>query len=296
MISESVPPRITRILARGNWLDDSGPIVLPHVPAFLGAPASKEPRATRLDLARWLIGRDNPLVSRVMVNRLWKLAFGQGLVATPGDLGAQGSLPTHPELLDWLASEFVESGWNVKALLRRIVTSRTYRRSSTPSEEMRLKDPANRWLARQNRFRLDAELVRDNALAVSGLLSTRIGGRSVKPYQPPGYWIFLNFPKRDYAPDHGENQYRRGLYTYWQRTFLHPSLLAFDASTREECVVDRPRSNTPLQALVLLNDPSYIECARSLAARLIREGGSDPRLVWIGRFTWCWPARRGRRS
>jgi len=276
LVSESVPPRITRILARGNWLDDSGPVVLPQLPASLRALAIKEPRATRLDLARWLIGRDNPLVSRVMVNRLWKLVFGQGLVATPDDLGTQGSLPTHPELLDWLASEFVESGWDVKALLRRMVTSRTYRRSSTPSEEMRLKDPGNRWLARQNRFRLDAEVVRDNALAVSGLLSAKIGGRSVKPYQPPGYWIFLNFPKRDYAPDRGENQYRRGLYTYWQRTFLHPSLLAFDASTREECVVERPRSNTPLQALVLLNDPSYIECARSLAARLIREGGSDP--------------------
>ncbi len=140
---------------------------------------------------------------------------------------------------------------------------------------MRLRDPGNRWLARQNRFRLDAEVVRDNALAISGLLFTKIGGRSVKPYQPPGYWIFLNFPKRDYAADHGEDQYRRGLYTYWQRTFLHPSLLAFDASTREECVVERPRSNTPVQALVLLNDPSYVECARSLAARLIREGGSD---------------------
>ncbi len=276
LVSESVPPRITRILARGNWLDESGPIVPPGVPAFLGALAGNEPRATRLDLARWLIARDNPLVSRVMVNRLWKLAFGQGLVATPDDLGSQGSLPTHPELLDWLASEFVESGWNVKALLRLMLTSQTYRRSSTPSEEMRVKDPANRWLARQNRFRLDAELVRDNALAISGKLSTRIGGRSVKPYQPPGYWVFLNFPKRDYAPDQGENQYRRGLYTYWQRTFLHPSLLAFDASTREECVVARPRSNTPLQALVLTNDPTYIECARSLATRLIREAGSDP--------------------
>jgi hypothetical protein len=276
LISESTLPRSTRLLARGNWLDDSGPVMAPQVPISLGALAKKEPRANRFDLANWLIAPKNPLVSRVMVNRLWKLAFGQGLVATADDLGSQGSLPTHPELLDWLATEFVESGWNVKALLRQIVTSRTYRRSSTPSEEIRRKDPGNRWLARQNRFRLDAEAVRDNALAVSGLLCSKIAGRSVKPYQPPGYWIFLNFPKRDYAPDHGEGQYRRGLYTYWQRTFLHPSLLAFDASTREECVVDRPRSNTPLQALVLLNDPSYTECARSLATRLVHEGGSDP--------------------
>jgi len=275
LISESVPPRMSRLLARGNWLDDSGPVMLPQVPAYLGKVTTNEARATRLDLAKWLTSRDNPLVSRVVVNRLWRLVFGQGLITTPDDLGSQGSLPTHPELLDWLATEFVQAEWNVKALVRLMVTSQTYRRSSIASAEMRLKDPGNRWLARQNRFRLDAESVRDNALAVSGLLSGRIGGPSVKPYQPPGYWVFLNFPKRDYAPDHGDNQHRRGLYTYWQRTFLHPSLLAFDASTREECVVERPRSNTPLQALVLLNDPTYTECARALATRLVHEGGSQ---------------------
>jgi hypothetical protein len=146
------------------------------------------------------------------------------------------------------------------------------------TEETRLRDPGNRWLARQSRFRLDAELVRDSELALSGLLCEKIGGPSVKPFQPAGYWVFLNFPKRDWAADKGPDRYRRGFYTYWQRTFLHPSLLAFDASTREECVVDRPRSNTPLQALVLLNDPNYVEAARAFATRMIHEGGADPRL------------------
>ena len=244
-----------------------------------------------------------------MVNRLWKLAFGQGLVTTPDDFGSQGAWPTHPELLDWLAIEFVDSGWDVKAMLKRIVMSAAYRQSSRPRPADRQLDPANRWLSRQNAFRLDAEFIRDNALAISGLLSDKIGGPSVKPYQPPGYWVFLNFPKREYDPDHGANQYRRGLYTYWQRTFLHPSLLAFDASTREECVVQRPRSNTPLQALVLLNDPTYVEAARVLAARLIAEAGPDPsaRLDRAFRLalarpprpaeaevlTRCWPSTSG---
>ncbi len=162
---------------------------------------------------------------------------------------------------------------------------------------MRLRDPGNRWLARQNRFRLDAELVRDNALAISGLLSSEIGGPSVKPYQPPGYWIFLNFPKRDYEPDKGENQYRRGLYTYWQRTFLHPSLLAFDATTREECVDQRPRSNTPLQSLVLLNDPTYVEAARSFRDPSDScQGRSDPTVASrTARFAWPWHVLPGRK-
>ncbi len=212
-----------------------------------------------------------------MVNRLWKLAFGQGLVTTADDFGSQGTWPTHPALLDWLALEFVNSGWDVKAMLKRIVMSAAYRQSSHPRPTDRRLDPGNRWLSRQNAFRLDAELIRDQALAVSGLLAGEVGGPSVKPYQPPGYWVFLNFPPRDYHPDHGDNQYRRGLYTYWQRTFLHPSVLAFDASTREECVVQRPRSNTPLQALVLLNDPTYVESARVLAARVIGEAGAESR-------------------
>jgi hypothetical protein len=245
----------------------------------------KDRRATRLDLARWLIARENPLVARVFVNRLWKLAFGQGIVKTLDDFGTQGAAPTHGELLDWLAEELVDSGWNVKHMLKLMVMSATYRQSSASTEQLRQLDPYNKWLARQSRFRLDAEMVRDNALATSGLLSLAIGGPSVKPYQPRGYWAHLNFPVREYESDHGENQYRRGLYTYWARTFLHPSLLAFDAPTREECSVERPRSNTPLQALVLLNDPTYVEAARVFARRIVAEGGADAtaRLRWAFR-------------
>jgi hypothetical protein len=277
LISTAIPPRVMRVLPRGNWQSESGAIVQPGVPGSLPGLEKQSSPATRLDLARWLVAPANPLTARVMVNRLWKLFFGQGLVRTLDDFGSQGAWPTHPELLDWLACEFTDGGWNVKKLIKQMIMSRAYRQSSIASDEARLRDPGNRLLARQSRFRLDAELVRDNALAVSGLLSEQIGGPSVKPYQPPGYWVFLNFPKRTYVPDKGENEYRRGLYTYWQRTFLHPSLLAFDASTREECVVERPRSNTPLQALVLLNDPNYVEAARAFAVRLIREGGSEPR-------------------
>jgi hypothetical protein len=269
-----------RILPRGNWLDDSGEVVRPNTPTAFAPLGVTDRPATRLDLARWLVADDNPLTARVFVNRLWMLLFGQGLVKTLDDFGSQGAWPSHPELLDWLAIEFRESGWNIKHVLRLMVLSRTYRQSSMANEALRKRDPYNVLLARQARFRLDAEMVRDNALAVSGLLSRKIGGRSVKPYQPDGYWSFLNFPKRDYVKDRGEELYRRGLYTYWQRTFPHPSLLAFDAPSREECTVERPRSNTPLQALVLLNDPIYVEAARALAERTIKEGGSglEPRV------------------
>jgi hypothetical protein len=277
LVSSKVEPRVMRVLPRGNWLNETGEVVLPAVPAALPGLPPKKDRATRLDLARWLVSGQNPLPARVMVNRLWKLFFGQGLVATMDDFGSQGAPASHPELLDNLARDFMDTGWDVKAMVRKMVMSQTYRQGSSVSEEKRLRDPANRWLARQSRFRLDAEMVRDNALKLSGLLCDRIGGPSVKPYQPPGYWIFLNFPKRDWLEDKGSARYRRGLYTYWQRMFLHPSLLAFDASTREECVVERPRSNTPIQALVLLNDPWYVESARALAARMIREGGADPK-------------------
>jgi ubiquinone/menaquinone biosynthesis C-methylase UbiE len=273
LVTQAVPPRTMRILARGNWQDDSGPLVTPAIPEFLGKIDVKDRRATRLDLARWMVSRDNPLVARVLVNRLWKLLFGQGLVRTCEDLGTQGAFPSHPELLDWLAVELIESGWNVKHVMRLMVMSRTYQQTSRSNADLDRRDPTNTWLARQGRFRLDAEMVRDNALAISGLLSLRMGGPTVKPYQPAGYWDYLNFPTRQWQDDHGENQYRRGLYTFWQRTFLHPSLLAFDASTREECTVDRARSNTPLQALAVLNDPTYVEAAKVFAARILREGG-----------------------
>jgi Protein of unknown function (DUF1553)/Protein of unknown function (DUF1549)/Planctomycete cytochrome C len=276
LVSIAVNPRVMRVLPRGNWLDDSGTIVAPAVPASLGPLPVKDGRATRLDLAQWLVGRDNPLVARVFVNRLWKLLFGQGIVKTLDDFGAQGAWPTHPELLDWLAIEFRDSGWNVKHLIRLMVLSATYRQSSAANESLRQRDPYNSLLARQARFRLDAEMVRDNALAVSGLLAREVGGPSVKPYQPAGYWAMLNFPVREWQKDQGENLYRRGLYTYWCRTFPHPSLVAFDAPSREECAVERPRSNTPLQALVLLNDPAYVEAARAFAERIMRKGGDTP--------------------
>jgi hypothetical protein len=275
LVSAAGPPRMMRVLPRGNWLDDTGEIVAPNTPASLPKLAANGKRPTRLDLAKWLVSPEHPLTARVFVNRLWKLFFGQGLVTSMEDFGSQGAWPSHPELLDWLAVEFRESGWDVKHLVRLMVTSSAYRQSSLVSESLRHRDPYNRLLARQVRFRLDAELVRDNTLAVSGLLVRTIGGPSVKPYQPAGYWAYLNFPKREYIADKGESQYRRGVYTFWQRTFPHPSLIAFDAPSREECTADRPRSNTPQQALVLLNDPTYVEAARVLAAKVLRDGGAS---------------------
>jgi hypothetical protein len=281
-ITTTWEPEPVRVLPRGNWLDESGPVVDPSVPHFLPQIEAGRRRATRLDLARWLVSKENPLTGRVFVNRLWKLFFGQGLSRTLEDLGTQGEWPTHPELLDSLAVDFVESGWDVKLLVRTLVTSAAYRRSSVPSKELLERDPYNRFYARQSRLRLDAETVRDNALAVSGLLSLEMGGPSVFPHQPEGYWSFLNFPPREWEDSKGEDRYRRGLYTWWQRSFLHPSLLAFDAPTREECVAERTRSNVPQQALVLLNDPTYVEAARAFAGRIAERGGDtfEARIDW----------------
>lgn len=275
LVTTAGSPRTMRLLPRGNWLDDSGAVVAPDTPESLPPLGVKGRRANRLDLAHWLVSNEQPLTPRVVVNRLWKLYFGQGLVTTMEDFGAQGAWPSHPELLEWLAVEFRDSGWDVKHLVKLMVTSAAYRQVSVGSEALRQADPYNRLLARQGRFRLDAELVRDNALAVSGLLVRKVGGPSVKPYQPAGYWAYLNFPTRDYVEDRGDDQYRRGVYTYVQRTFPHPSLLAFDAPSREECSADRPRSNTPQQALVLLNDPTHVEAARILAEKALKVGGSD---------------------
>lgn len=276
MVTVAVAPAVTRVLARGNFQDETGEIVEPGVPGFLQKAPLSAVRATRLDLARWIVARDNPLTARITVNRLWMLLFGAGIVRTPGDFGTQGAPPTHPELLDWLATEFTETGWDVKHLVKAIVMSNAYRQSSQVTKALRERDPYNMLMARQGRFRLDAETVRDNALAVSGLLVDKLGGRSVFPYQPNGYWDHCNTFAGPliYKQDHGDDLYRRGLYTYWKRTFLNPSLLAFDAPSREECVADRARSNTPLQALVLMNDPTYVEAARSLAEHLLQEGGT----------------------
>jgi len=284
MVTIAKEPRPIRVLPRGDWMDESRDPVDPAVPAFLPG-VTKDERLTRLDLANWLASDDNPLTARVFVNRVWKLFFGKGLSGNLDDLGAQGEPPVHPELLDWLAVEFRDSGWDVKHLIRLIVTSRAYRQSSLESPELRRRDPQNRLVARQSRFRLPAEFVRDNALAVSGLLVPHLGGPSARPYQPAGYYKFLNFPTREYRPDEDWNQYRRGVYTHWQRQFVQPMLRAFDAPSREECTAERPISNTPLAALALLNDPTFVEAARVLAARTLAEGGTatDDRLRWAWR-------------
>jgi hypothetical protein len=276
--------RTVRILPRGNWMDDSGEIMKPALPQFLPHAAIEGRDLNRLDLAQWLVSRENPLTARVFVNRLWKQYFGLGLSKVLDDLGAQGEPPLNPEMLDWLACEFMDSGWDMKHIVRTIVTSQTYRQVSAASPQLLAADPYNREHARQSSFRMDAELVRDYALAISGLLTPKIGGPSVKPYQPDGYWENLNFPVRQYVADAGEAEYRRGLYIWWQRSFLHPSMLAFDAPSREECTAERTRSNIPQQALVLLNDPTYVEAARAFAARIVAEcKGNDAE-----RITWTW--------
>ncbi|MDB5313893.1 MAG: hypothetical protein JWO38_8095 [Gemmataceae bacterium] len=293
LVTTAGPPRTVRILPRGNWLDPSGPVMAPNTPGFLPPlPPLKDPkgRYTRLDLARWTISPENPLPARVAVNRLWKQFFGYGIARSLEESGAQGQLPTHPELLDWLAVEFRDS-WDVKKLVRLLVTSSAYRQASVETPAVRERDPFNKLFARQSRYRLDAEFVRDNALAVSGLLNPKIGGESVKPYQPAGYWAALNFPTREWQKDAGERVYRRGMYTHWQRSFPHPAMIAFDAPSREECTCERPRSNIPQQALALLNDPEFVEAARAFATKVIAAGGADD----AARVGWAFERATGRR-
>ncbi len=268
----------THILPRGAWMNPAEEVQA-AVPEFLPHQSVRtDGRLTRLDLAKWLTHRENPLTARQFTNRLWKQFFGKGLSNVLDDLGNQGEWPSHPQLLDWLAAEFRDSGWDVKHMVRLIVNSRTYRQVSTSRADLADRDPANRLLAEQSARRLEAEFVRDNALAVSGLLNTAIiGGPSVKPYQPAGYWVNLNFPERNYHASTGDEQYRRGLYTHWQRTFMHPMLAGFDAPSREECTAGRFESNSPQQALTLLNDPSFVEAARAFAMRL-PPGTDDERI------------------
>ncbi|MCI0464707.1 MAG: DUF1549 and DUF1553 domain-containing protein [Gemmataceae bacterium] len=274
-------PRRTHVLNRGNFLNP-GARVTPGVPAVLPPLAASRPAANRLDLARWLVDADNPLTARVTVNRWWAELFGRGLVATLEDFGTQGERPTHPELLDWLATEFVRGGWSIKALHRLLVTSATYRQSARLSPGLRQKDPDNKLYGRGPRLRLDAETLRDNALAVSGLLSRRLGGPPVFPPQPAGIWTVTGVVDNTYRTSAGADRYRRGLYTIWRRSSPYPSFVAFDAPDRASCVVKRPRTNTPLQALTLMNDPVYVEAAVALAARILREQPQpdvEPRLV-----------------
>ena len=270
-------PRTVRILPRGNWQDDSGEVVAPALPEFLGGPKSTgDKRLTRLDLARWTVSDENPLTARAIVNRLWGRYLGKAISSNTIELGSQGVPPSHPELLDWLAVEFREKNWDLKHMIRLIVTSNTYRQSADHRADLAEIDPFNEiFFARQSSFRLPAEAVRDQALAVSNLLDRRIGGKSVFPYQPDGHWEPLNFPPRQYPTSKGPDLYRRGLYTWIQRTFPHPMLVTFDGPSRETCTGQRAVSITPLQSLASLNGPEFVEAARVLAARLLREEPSD---------------------
>jgi hypothetical protein len=271
---EMSTPRETFMLVRGEY-DKKGDKASPGVPSIL-PPFPKDAPTNRFGLAQWLLDPNHPLTARVIVNRFWQQYFGVGLVKTTEDFGVQGERPSHPELLDWLATEFVRTGWDVRKLQKVIVTSRTYRQSSRATPTLLTKDPENRLLARGPRFRLDGEAVRDSALAVGGLLIDKQGGRSVKPYEPPGLWEAVSFNNsQKYVPDKGEGQYRRSLYTYWKRQSPPPNMLIFDAPTREYCVVRRPRTNTPLQALVTLNDPHFVEAARGLARRVLEKDPAD---------------------
>ena len=272
VMQEVAVPPMTRLLKRGQY-DAPGEVVTADVPSFLPPLGANAPR-NRLGLARWLTSPGHPLTARVEVNRRWLQCFGEGLVATPSDFGSQGEMPSHPDLLDWLAVRFVEGGWDVKQLLRLIVTSATYRQSSVGTPALLQRDPENRLLARGPRFRLPAEMIRDQALAVSGLLVEKIGGPPVKPFQPPGLWEAVSYNgELSYQPDRDEGRWRRTVYSFWKRTSPPPGVQLLDGPTRETCVVRRPRTNTPLQALLLLNDETYVEAARALAASVLTRPG-----------------------
>jgi hypothetical protein len=268
VLQELPKPRKSHIMKRGNF-KNLGDEVKPATPAKLIPMPPSEP-ANRLGLAHWLVNGNNPLVGRVLMNRIWARYFGRGFVETSEDFGAQGELPTHPELLDWLATELVDRKWSLKAMHKLIVTSSTYRQSAKAPSELHERDPYNRLFARGPRFRMEAEAVRDNALAISGLLSRKIGGPSVFPYQPDGVW-FNPYSGDKWVLSTNGDQYRRGLYTFWRRTAPYAAFMAFDAPSREICTERRPRTNTPLQALATLNDKAFVDCACALARRMMAE-------------------------
>jgi hypothetical protein len=276
VMREMEKPRDTFVLAKGDYRNRKEKVT-PGLPASL-TPSPEVPG--RLGLARWLVDPANPLTARVTVNRYWAMYFGTGLVRTVEDFGSQGEAPSHPELLDWLATEFVRTGWDVKAMQRLIVTSATYRQASAVSPAITEKDPENRLLARGPRFRLPAETIRDNALSAAGLLNGEIGGPSVFPYQPDGLWeetaVGDIYSAQVYQQSHGKDLYRRSLYTFWKRTVPAPSLAVFDEPDREKCTARRTLTNTPMQALALMNDPGYVEAARALAERAVKEAGAAP--------------------
>jgi uncharacterized protein DUF1553/uncharacterized protein DUF1549/concanavalin A-like lectin/glucanase superfamily protein len=279
VMAEMSKSRDTFVLGRGQY-ENKGEKVTPGVPSFM-PPMSSELPPNRLGLAKWILDPANPLTARVVVNQYWQQYFGTGIVKTAEDFGSQGEPPSHPELLDWLATEFVRSHWDIKAMQRLIVSSATYRQSSHASRGLIERDPENRLLARGPRFRLPAEMVRDNALAISGLLNDKIGGPSVYPYQPKGLWEEMAFGEgysgQSYTESSGSDLYRRGLYTVWKRTVPPPSLTLFDSPDREKCTARRAVTNTPLQALVLLNDPTYVEASRALAEHTLHNGGKSDR-------------------
>lgn len=272
LVMQELPrPRTTHLFQRGDFLRP-GEVIQAHTPACLHPmPAG---RSDRLGLAHWLVSRDNPLVARVTVNRLWGEIFGQGLVATPEDFGVKGEPPSHPELLDWLAVEFMDGKWSLKHIIRAMVTSTTYRQSSQRARDMQTRDPHNRLLARGPRFRLDAEAIRDNALVIAGTLNSKMGGVPIRPPQPEGLWAKVSLEKQDYVATTGPERNRRGIYVIWKRSSPYPSLANFDATARLTCIVKRSRSNTPMQALTLLNDPMFVEAAQSLASRIVQECSS----------------------
>jgi hypothetical protein len=280
VMEEMENPRKTHILVRGDWRN-KGEQVTPGIPAIFGT-AGLPPgtNANRLTLAKWLVNRDQPLTPRVTVNRYWQMLFGTGLVKSANDFGSQGEWPSHPELLDWLAADFMDHGWNIKWTLKQMVMSTTYRQSAVVKPDILERDAYNKLLARGPRFRLDAEMIRDNALAVSGLLNEKIGGRSVYPYQPAGLWEAIgfgdSFSSQSYKQSHGPDLYRRGLYTYWKRSLHYPSFATFDAPNREVCTSQRARTTTPLQSLVLMNDPVYVEAARALGQRVLQSCKDRP--------------------
>ena len=286
IMGELSPARKTFVLSRGQYDQPSAVEVSAGLPAALGQWPAGAPR-NRLGLAKWIVGGENPLTARVIVNRFWQMHFGTGIVKSSEDFGAQGEWPTHPALLDWLATEFVRGGWNRKAMHKLIVMSATYQQVSRVSPGLLEVDPANRLFARGPRFRLPAEMIRDHALASSGLLVGRLGGESVRPYQPPGLWddvVYENVPR--FVQDHGGKLYRRSMYTYWKRSVPPPNMQAFDAPSREVCVLTRAKTNTPLAALVLMNDPTFVEASRKLAGRVLRDGGAteESRLMLLHRL------------
>ncbi len=275
--SEKSTPPEAYILARGDY-DKRKDKVSAQTPKALPAYPADLPK-NRLGFAKWLLRADHPLTTRVTVNRFWQELFGTGLVKTSGDFGITGELPSHPELLDWMAIEFREGGWDIKKFFKLLVTSATYRQAATATKEKLEKDRENRLLSRGPRYRMDGEMVRDQALAASGLLVRKIGGPSVKPYQPTGVWeavAMIGSNTRDYKQDTGENLYRRSMYTFWKRSAPPASMEIFNAPNRETCTVRRERTNTPIQALVTLNDVQFVEAARVLAEKTVKAAPADP--------------------